>query len=180
MLLLPITLHAGPVTLRPFEDRDIAAVIEAGRDPFIPLITTVPADGDKAEALAFIARQHERLTSGQGWSLAVALGAGPAVGQIGLWPGKRETASLGYWLLESARGRGAATTALAALSRFGLGQFERLELYVEPWNAASWRTAEKVGYRREGLMRKFQEIGGERKDLYLYSLLRGELKQVGS
>ena len=98
----------------------------------------------------------------------------PAVGQIGLWPGKRETASVGYWLLASTRGKGVASAALAALSRFGMGQFERLELYVEPWNVAFWRTAEKVGYRREGLMRKFQEIGGERKDLYLYSLLRGE------
>lgn len=179
MVLLPITLHAGPVTLRPFEEKDVPAVIEAGRDPLIPLITTVPASGDEAEALAFIARQHERLTTGQGWSLAVALGDGPAVGQIGLWPGKRETASLGYWLLASARGKGVAAKALVAMSSFGLGQFERLELYVEPWNAASWRTAEKVGYRREGLMRKFQEIGGQRKDLYLYSLLPGELKQEG-
>ena len=77
--------------------------------------------------------------------------------------------------MPSARGHGAAATALAALSRFGLGRFERLELYVEPWNEASWRTAERVGYRREGLMRQFQHIGGERRDLYLYSLLPGDL-----
>jgi RimJ/RimL family protein N-acetyltransferase len=30
---------------------------------------------------------------------------------------------------------------------------ERLELYVEPWNQASWRAAEANGYQREGLLR---------------------------
>ena len=79
------------------------------------------------------------------------------------------------WLLSSARGKGVGATALAALSRFGLGQFARLELYIEPWNEASWRTAERVGFRREGLMRKFQNVDGERKDMYLYALLPGDL-----
>lgn len=175
MPLLPITLQAGPFTLRPFAARDIASVIEASHDPLIPLITTVPTPCDEQAALAFIRRQHERLHAGTGWSLAIAQGDSPAIGQIGLWPGKRETASLGYWLLPSARGRGTATTALATLSRFGLSRFARLELYVEPWNEASWRTAERVGYQREGRMRQFQNIGGERKDLYLYSLLPDEL-----
>lgn len=175
MPLLPITMQAGPFTLRPFEEKDVPSIIAASHDPLIPLITTVPAPCNESAALAFIGRQHERLQTGAGWSLAIAEGDAPALGQIGLWPGQRETASLGYWLLPSARGQGAAATALAALSRFGLGQFERLELYVEPWNEASWHTAERVGYRREGLMRKFQHIGGERRDLYLYSLLPGDL-----
>lgn len=149
--LLPITLQAGPFTLRPFAEKDVPSIFEASRDPLIPLITTVPNPCDQAAALAFIARQHERLQTGQGWSLAIAEGASPALGQIGLWPQSHERASLGYWVLPSARGRGVAALALAALSRFGLAQFEQLELYVEPWNEASWRTAQRVGYRREGI-----------------------------
>lgn len=64
---------------------------------------------------------------------------------------------------------------MSALAGFGLGQFERLELYVEPWNEASWRTAERVGFRREGLLRQYQYVGSERRDMYVYSLLPGEL-----
>lgn len=48
----------------------------------------------------------------------------------------------------------------------------RLELYVEPWNDASRRTAEHAGYEREGLLRSWQVVGDERRDMYMYSLLR--------
>jgi RimJ/RimL family protein N-acetyltransferase len=47
----------------------------------------------------------------------------------------------------------------------------RLELYVEPWNTASIRTAESAGFQREGLLRSWQEVGGIRKDMYMYSRL---------
>ena len=46
----------------------------------------------------------------------------------------------------------------------------RLELYVEPWNEGSWRAAEHVGYEREGLLRSWQEVGGQRRDMYMYSM----------
>jgi ribosomal-protein-alanine N-acetyltransferase len=55
-------------------------------------------------------------------------------------------ASLGYWLGASARGRGAAAAALLAVSEWALENLEivRLELFVEEWNVASWRTAERA------------------------------------
>lgn len=46
-----------------------------------------------------------------------------------------------------------------------------MELYVEPWNEGSWKTAENCGYMREGLLRSWEEIGGVRKDMYMYSRL---------
>jgi RimJ/RimL family protein N-acetyltransferase len=33
----------------------------------------------------------------------------------------------------------------------------RIELYVEPWNTGSIKTAERAGYEREGLLRSHQE-----------------------
>jgi len=48
---------------------------------------------------------------------------------------------------------------------------QHLELYVEPWNVGSWRTAEHAGFQREGLMRSWQELGGLRRDMYMYALL---------
>ena len=48
----------------------------------------------------------------------------------------------------------------------------RVELYIEPWNTGSVRTAEKAGYQREGLLKGYQEIAGTRRDMYLYAALR--------
>jgi RimJ/RimL family protein N-acetyltransferase len=73
----------------------------------------------------------------------------------------------------SARGRGAAALAVAALAGWALGELgiPRVELYVEPWNSASIRSAERAGFRREGLLRSWQELDGERKDMLMYSRL---------
>ncbi|WP_405684047.1 GNAT family N-acetyltransferase [Streptomyces sp. NBC_01387] len=61
---------------------------------------------------------------------------------------------------------------LAAVVHWAFGdlQIPRLELYVEPWNTASARTAERVGFRREGLLRSWQQVGEERRDRFMYAM----------
>jgi ribosomal-protein-alanine N-acetyltransferase len=49
------------------------------------------------------------------------------------------------------------------------GGVARLEAFIEPWNVGSIRVAERPGFDREGLMRSFAPLGGERKDAYLYA-----------
>jgi RimJ/RimL family protein N-acetyltransferase len=51
----------------------------------------------------------------------------------------------------------------------------RLELYVEPWNVGSIRTAERAGFVREGLLRKAERVGVERRDMFVYGRLRDDL-----
>jgi [ribosomal protein S5]-alanine N-acetyltransferase len=169
-----------PVVLRPFADKDAGVVQMAAGDPLIPLITTVPASGDPAAVRAYIDRQHDRLPSGEGYSFAIAdATTGDAVGQIGLWLRNlgQGRASTGYWIAPQFRHRGYVTAALAAISRWGLSLdgLYRIELYVEPWNEASLRAAERVGYRQEGLLRSWQQVGEQRRDMYMYSLLPGDL-----
>lgn len=169
----------GPVTLRPFRETDVEVVVAAGGDPLIPLITTVPRDGSRDQALAYIARQHARLVEGAGYSFAIADAAtGEAVGQIGLWLREIDEgrAVTGYWVSPGHRGRGYARAALQTLADWALAlePVHRLQLYVEPWNEASWRCAEACGFTREGLLRSWQEIGGGRRDLYVYARLRRE------
>jgi [ribosomal protein S5]-alanine N-acetyltransferase len=138
------------------------------------MITTVPAAPDAASVQAFIDRQHERTVTGTGYSFVIAdAGTDRGLGQIGLWPLGGGRASVGYWVAPSARRRGIASSALALISEWGLSLpgLARLELYVEPWNEASWHAAEKLGYRREGLLRSWQQVGDARRDMYMYSLL---------
>ncbi|MFE3453731.1 GNAT family N-acetyltransferase [Nonomuraea sp. NPDC059194] len=160
--------------LRPWELGDVDAVREASMDPYIPLITSVPSPYTEEEGAAFVRRQWDRAATGTGYSFAIAgLAAGRAVGQIGLWPGAHGRATVGYWVAASARGQGVAVAALAAVSAWGLAELRipRLELHVEPWNVGSWKAAERAGFAREGLLRSWQEIGGERRDMYVYSKL---------
>jgi RimJ/RimL family protein N-acetyltransferase len=170
-------LDAGGFVLRAFDFDDVPLVEEAAADPFIPLITTVPSNGTAGEIRAFIQRQRSRSATGQGCSFAVAeRDTDRAVGQIGLWLDniRHGRASIGYWIVASQRRRGIAGSALRAITAWGfsLPEVARLELYVEPWNTGSWRTAEGAGYEREGLLRGWQEVGGVRRDMFMYARLR--------
>lgn len=171
----PPTLRAGPFVLRPFHDADLAVVAEAATDPQIPLITTVPSPYSERAGREILARQADRLRTDLGYSLAIADADERVIGQIGLWLHSlhKGRASVGYWVVRSARGRGAATHALRAVSIWALSALAvpRLELYIEPWNIASTRTAERAGYHREGLLRGWEEVGGNRRDMLMYSRL---------
>ena len=177
--MLPVSIPRlvnPPSTLRAFEPRDADIIMSAADDPLIPLITTVPANGSPADVDAYIRRQHERLSSGAGYSFAIADSeTDEAVGQIGLWTHDigAGRASTGYWIAPHFRRRGYARAALQALTAwaFELDEVERLHLFVEPWNEGSWRAAEACGFEREGLLRAWQKVGEERKDMYVYSVV---------
>lgn len=169
-------LVADGFVLRAFEFGDVALIQEASADPFIPQISTVPTSDSLIEARAFVLRQQSRSATGVGYSFAIAeRETDRAVGQIGLWLDniRHGRASIGYWIVASSRRRGIAGIALRALTEWGLTLPEvgRLELYVEPWNTGSWKTAELAGYQREGLLRGWEEIGGRRRDMFMYARL---------
>jgi [ribosomal protein S5]-alanine N-acetyltransferase len=177
-LIVP-TLVAGPFRLRPFTLEDIDVVREASRDPYIPLITTVPAAFTEDEGRRFIERQWSRAELGAGYSFAIAdAGTDRAVGQAGLWLKDISAgrASVGYWVVSSARSHGAAAYAVKAVASWAHHELQvpRVELYVEPWNIGSIRTAEIAGFQREGLMRSWQEVGGKRADMYMYARIPGD------
>lgn len=172
-LVLP-ALDGRTVTLRAFQASDVDVVREAACDPLIPLITSIPASADREQALAFIDRQHDRLRQRAGYSFAIADDTGAAVGQIGLWLRDPDNgrANIGYWVAPSARGHGFAAEALGVLVDWArtLPELHRVELYVEPWNEASWRTAERAGFAREGLLRSWRIIDEIPRDMFMYAM----------
>lgn len=180
--MLPVTqprLVQPPVILRPFEERDVSLISAASSDPLIPLITTVPTTPDPEAARAYVHRQHARLANGHGYSFAIAdADTDEAVGQIGLWTSQIAAgrATTGYWIARPHRQQGYARAALICLTQwaFSLPEVARLQLYVEPWNEGSWRTAQSCGFQREGLLRSWEQVGAERRDMYGYSIVRSD------
>jgi len=167
------------VELRPFAMVDLDLIEEASRDPFIPTITTVPATYTAGEGAAFIDRQTSRMTSGEGWSLAIVdPDRGRAVGQIGLWIShlSKGRAEIGYWVAPSGRGSGIARAATMAMTAWAFEQLDvdRLSLFIEPWNTASIRTAEAAGFTREALLHDWERVDGVAKDMWSYVRLRSE------
>lgn len=84
------------------------------------------------------------------------------------------TAEPGAWVIAAERNRGIAERATRLLCSWALQTptgIERIQATVEPWNDASQRLLEKVGFVREGLLRSYASWRGNRQDVFVYSLL---------
>jgi ribosomal-protein-alanine N-acetyltransferase len=141
----------GSVVLREFSARDIPMIQELASDPYVPLIGSLPAHATYQQAQDWVDRQNGRLAEGTGYSFAIT---------------EADT--------DCDPGRGFAADALLALTAFAwsIPGLHRIELYIEPWNTGSVKTAGRAGYEREGLLRSHPEIGGRRRDMLLYAVIR--------
>jgi RimJ/RimL family protein N-acetyltransferase len=75
---------------------------------------------------------------------------------------------------------GICTHALRLLSHYAFVELglQRVDLITDPENAASQRVAEKVGFRREGVLRAhLRHPDGRIRDSVMFSLLPGELRE---
>ena len=91
--------------------------------------------------------------------------------------GALRSAWIGYWVASSATGGGVATAALAlGLDHsFGPVGLHRVEATVRPENAASRAVLAKVGFREEGLLRRYLEVDGAWRDHLLVAITVEEL-----
>lgn len=89
--------------------------------------------------------------------------------------------SVGYWLRRDARGRGAATLAVRLVASWAFDALgvQRLQLTTAPDNLSSQKVAERAGFVREGLLRAWQPTASGRRDSVMFSLLPGELRDLG-
>jgi len=84
---------------------------------------------------------------------------GKAIGAVGFVLQKdvdRVSAEIGYWLGEPFWGRGIATEALIAVTKYAIEKHGLTRLFAVPFasNAASCRVLEKAGYVLEGHLRR--------------------------
>lgn len=85
-------------------------------------------------------------------------------------------AELGYAMSRAYWGKGYMNEALKALvsHAFEVMGLRRLEADVDPRNATSIRTLERLGFQREGFLRERWHVNGEIQDALFYGLLRHE------
>ncbi len=87
-------------------------------------------------------------------------------------------AELGYMVAPELRGKGYGRAMTAAALALGFaGGLERVTAYICTDNPASIGLAEGLGFKREGLLRRHAIIEGERRDHYLYGLLKEEWRE---
>ncbi|HEX6352264.1 GNAT family protein [Actinophytocola sp.] len=82
------------------------------------------------------------------------------------------SAWIGYWVGTHAVGGGVATAAAALVVDhcFQSAGLHRLEATVRPENTPSIRVLTRLGFREEGLFRRYLDVAGAWRDHYCYAL----------
>ena len=106
--------------------------------------------------------------------------AGRLVGQVtvsAVVRGSMSSATIGYWIDREVAGRGITpiSVALVVDHCFGAVALHRVELNIRPENEASRRVATKLGFREEGLRRRYLHIDGGWRDHLGYALTKEDV-----
>lgn len=178
------TLEGERVRLRPLAHADAPALLAVFGDPAVMRYWSTPPLADHAAAMALVQEARVNAQAGTGFRWAIAHRADDAlVGTCSLFhldvPHRR--AELGFALGQAWWGRGLASEAigLAIAHAFGALGLGRVEADVDPRNAASLRTLERAGFRREGHLRERYHVGGEVQDSVILGLLRSDHEASG-
>ena len=130
----------------------------------------------KQESEAELEKTYDNLKDGQ-WFF-VHKKDGTKIGYVAHYvaDGKRE---LGYFILPEERQKGYANEAIQIIVDylFLTKNIIRIQAQVDPENVASWKTLEKLGFQKEGMLRKAFYCRGKWKDDLIYSILREEWKE---
>jgi RimJ/RimL family protein N-acetyltransferase len=140
--------------------------------------TQIPSAPDDAFLESWLGRYEDGWADGSRAGFVVRDGGGDAAGfaafvRLDLAGAEGE---LGYVMAPAARGRGVASRAVGLLTGWGLDALglHRIELRIEPVNAASSRVAERNGYRFEGVLRSVAFKEGLRSDVGIWSRLASD------
>ena len=180
----PATLQHGRVGLRPIYQRDRDAWVElraANLDWLAPWEATPPRPTDRIGFRAMV--RALRGSARQGLVLPFVITYdNRLVGQVtvgGITWGSLCSAHVGYWVDSRMAGRGVTPTAVALAGdhAFRVVGLHRLEINVRPENTASLRVVEKLGFRDEGVRRRFLHIAGDWRDHRTFAVTTEEVPE---
>ncbi|SJM59739.1 acetyltransferase [Arthrobacter rhombi] len=178
-ILKSSTNGGAGIVLRPWSPEDADSIYQACQDPEIIRWTTVPYPYTQDHAVSFADFSAATWREQAGASFAVVDESTDAVlASCGLVDVDQTNATVevGYWVAPWARGRGVATAATKAVSRWAIEDLgaQRVSLEAASENHGSQQVALKAGFTREGIQRSKAARFGERHDMVLFSLLPGD------
>jgi ribosomal-protein-serine acetyltransferase len=189
---MPRVLPTGPrttprLTLRPFTRRDADPLVEAVRASLPDLSRWLPWPHPRygrSDALRFIRDSGAAWEDGRAHDFALHTHADAVthLGNISVWPTSRreQAGEVGYWVRSDRTGQGIATEAAARVVEVAFDEMSlhRVVLRVAVGNRASERVAEKLGFLREGLLRKEVLVAGAWLDHSLWGMLDEDFRRL--
>jgi ribosomal-protein-serine acetyltransferase len=172
-------LTNGAIKIRRYRPEDAVLLFKAARESVNEMFPFVPwchANYAVSESESFISSSQTAWEEGSNFNFAVFdCKSDLFLGGVGLSRINRKNnfANLGYWVRSSQTKRGIATGAAILAAEFGLKDLglTRIEIIMAVENVASRKVAEKMGAKREGVLRNRLILHDRLHDALMYSLI---------
>lgn len=174
----------GPVSIRLIRQRDARTLqneLLSNRDWLRPWEATSPDGPVSFDMRVGVRRLLQQYRDGGGVPFVMEYD-GEVAGQLNVWGiarGSLASATIGYWVSRRFAGRDITPTSVALATDvcFSELRLHRMEICIRPENRASLRVVEKLGFRYEGLRRRFIHIDGDWRDHYAFALVREDVPE---
>jgi RimJ/RimL family protein N-acetyltransferase len=170
--------HPREIRLEPLAEHHVASPESWIHDPDVLRFTNVPDPPPPDFVQSWFTAYEEGRRDGTREAFAILDEDGVFLGFALAFRIDREgrQVELGYALVPEARGRGAASRALALLTEWAFAELDvvRIELRISVANEASQAVARRCGYTHEGTLRSLYFKQGRRDDTQVWSRLVGD------
>lgn len=176
------TLTEGAVTIRGIRVRDARKLereLMDNRSWLRKWEATSPGGARSFDVRSSIRNLISHARTGAGLPFVIEYN-GEIAGQLNVSSivgGSVSQASIGYWVSERFAGKSITPTAVALATDYCFFQLglHRMEICIRPENVPSLRVVEKLGFRYEGLRRRFIHIDGDWRDHFCFALVVEEV-----
>ncbi len=180
-MTLPIVTER--LVLRRFTHADIPDVLRFVSHPSVATVTStrIPATEEGVRRYIDLQNTYQPFEEDRVFELAIERKEdGRVIGFVGMIVQEYGQGEVGWVLGVDDRGQGYATEAARALIDYGFHSLglHRIHADTSTSNRASWRMMERLGMRREGLLRGAVYENGAWVDRYIYGLLADEWRDA--
>ncbi len=182
-MTLPIVTERH--VLRRYTHDDIPDLLLFASQPSVASVTSerIPATEEGVRKYIDLQNSYQPFEKDKVFELAVERQEdGKVIGLLGLICRDHGQGEIGWALVVEHRGQGYATEAARALMDYGFTSLglHRIHADTRCDNRASWRIMERLGMRREALLRGSAYEGGQWVDKYIYGMLGDEWRDTGA
>ncbi|MTI66120.1 MAG: GNAT family N-acetyltransferase [Firmicutes bacterium] len=160
-----------------FNDSDkLYFIINQNRNHLKRYLSWVKNIKKKDDVLNFIEESREQFASDKGFHLCIWY-KNKLVGIIGHdIDDEKNSSEIGYWLIENYQGKGIITKSCEVLIDYLFSEFDlnKIEINCALDNKKSIAIPEKLGFKKEGIIRDNQFLNGKYIDHVVYGKLKKE------
>ena len=171
------TINTSRLSLRSISAADVDDFYEIYSNPEVMRYWSTPPLPNREAASKLMGEIHEGFKRRELLKWGIALGTDDTlIGSVTLFHPDftHRRAEIGYALGRPYWGMGYMQETLKAVLTHAFEDlnFHRIEADVDPRNAASVKTLERLGFQREGYLRERWQVNGEIQDALFYGLIR--------